>query len=313
MTLEKYNEYIDGIINTVSEHTTSQNIGVVKSINAVCGFYGVANGNEKLYNWNDIHANIDTITQYWCIYQSAFKKVGNAGAKLPEIHNSTYSCSGHCSSNSPGCNHTKCRSFSSCVQHTVTVQSSCIGHKLPVADFRNQAEKFPLIKKGTPITFEFFNQLAEIINFQIAERCKSNKYKTYYTDNNISSAISSINNTAINTVNANLSGHIDYDAYMSQIITKLSCMQTNTEYDNSPTGKKFVTLKNIKYAMQGSGSTEFELDAATYRQIKPSMIISKDNINAIVNVIKEDLNDCICYSDCNGYSVCYCYGNCNHY
>lgn len=41
--------------------------------------------------------------------------------------------------------------------------------------------------------------------------------------------------------------------------------------------------------------------------------LSKSNIDLVIQTIKNDLNDCICYGDCNGYSVCWCYGNCNHY
>lgn len=41
--------------------------------------------------------------------------------------------------------------------------------------------------------------------------------------------------------------------------------------------------------------------------------ISHVHINNTINAVKAMLNDCICYSDCNGYSTCQCYGNCNHY
>lgn len=68
MTLEKYNKYINGIINSVSADTTLHNMGVVNSMSEVCGQYGVKNGSKQMKNWNDVTADIDNITQYWCIY-----------------------------------------------------------------------------------------------------------------------------------------------------------------------------------------------------------------------------------------------------
>lgn len=43
-----------------------------------------------------------------------------------------------------------------------------------------------------------------------------------------------------------------------------------------------------------------------------SQILSS-TVNGLVDDVNALIDDCICYSDCNAYSVCYCYGNCNHY
>lgn len=308
-SLEEYNNYIDSIINQFDTNQSNKQVNKVKSINELCGYHGVKNGSKDLKNWNNVKANVNTITQYWCIYQTSFEKIGNTGDIIPEIQ-TTYTCASH----TYGYVYKKdddykCEAFSSCVKNKVSIQSECVGHKLTTSDFRDQIENFPVIKSGKQISFEFFNQLAEIINFQIAERYKSTKYKQIYKNNSVITPIENINQASINT--GTNKQQINYGEYMSKIITKLSCMQPNDEYDNYPTAKKLKTLKNIQYAMQGSSDTNFETNQN--KQIKPSMVISKDNINTIIKVIKEDLNDCICYSDCNGYSVCYCYGNCNHY
>ena len=309
-SLSDYNNYIDSIINQFDTNQSNKPVNKVKSFNEICDQHSVKNGTKELKNWNDVEASIDTITQYWCIYQSSFEKIGNAGDYIPEIQ-TNYICTTHTIGSVVigGNNIHTCSSFSSCVKNKVSIQTECIGHKLTTADFRDQLENFPVIKSGKQISFEFFNQLAEIINFQIAERYKSAKYEKIYENKVVTTPIQNINQASINTDTNKQK--IDYGEYMSQIITKLSCMQPDDEYDNYPTAKKLKTLKNIQYAMQGSKDTQFE--TIQNKQIKPSMVISKNNINTIIKVIKDDLNDCICYSDCNGYSVCFCYGNCNHY
>ncbi len=51
---------------------------------------------------------------------------------------------------------------------------------------------------------------------------------------------------------------------------------------------------------------------------KPTLTIDNQTIHSIdinksITALRSLANDCVCYSDCNGYSVCWCYGNCNHY
>ena len=49
-------------------------------------------------------------------------------------------------------------------------------------------------------------------------------------------------------------------------------------------------------------------------KITKKVVNADDSINKLLSNFENGiLKDCICYSDCNGYSVCYCYGNCNHY
>ena len=42
-------------------------------------------------------------------------------------------------------------------------------------------------------------------------------------------------------------------------------------------------------------------------------IIKHSDVSAITTNLNNITQDCICYSDCNEYSVCYCYGNCQYY
>ena len=322
MNLSAYNTYIDSIIAGVADTSTASNMGTVKSINStnICGEYGNKDGSKELKNWNDADANINTITQYWCIYQTSFEKIGSTGAKLPEIHTGKYNCKEHDNGSKydPEKEKHVCKSFSSCVKYKSLVQETCNGHKLKSADDRNQTGKIPNIKPGSVITYDFYNALVEIINFQIAERIKSPKYKYYKTTNvnniPIKESLTKINKSTIKASEAKLSGHIDYSEYMSRVIDKLSSLQTNSEYDNFPAGEKFIKLKSIEYTLQGSSQiSSFEKNEIGQNMYKPSLVLNLANMTTIIDVIKDDLNDCICYSDCNGYSVCFCYGNCNHY
>jgi hypothetical protein len=40
-------------------------------------------------------------------------------------------------------------------------------------------------------------------------------------------------------------------------------------------------------------------------------IVFGDSPKKIQDVIAKAVTDCICYSDCHGFSVCACYGYCN--
>lgn len=42
-------------------------------------------------------------------------------------------------------------------------------------------------------------------------------------------------------------------------------------------------------------------------------IIRHSDVTTIATNLQNITKDCICYSDCTGYSVCYCYGNCSYY
>ena len=286
-SLSEYTGYINSIINGKQLSDT----GTVQNIYTVCDYYGTEESDEEYENWNDVAASKTNITQYWCIYQTQFEIIGTTGAILPELHS--------------GGRYNRCE-HEWCVSNRVSIQTNCNGHKLVDSNFRNQYENLPKINAGSKITYNFLNQLIDVINFQIGERYASNKYKEYYDRNSISSEIELVTDDKIND---KLS--IDYNEYMSNIITKLSSLQSNTIYDSYSASDKFKTLKNIKYTLQGSKDLEFE----DYKDkwIKPSMVLSESNMDIIKDVIKKDLNDCICYSDCNGYAVCYCYGNCNHY
>ena len=77
---------------------------------------------------------------------------------------------------------------------------------------------------------------------------------------------------------------------------------------------KYNENKNVLSSYQQACSEYSSLDytgPTTRKAATPT--VSKSNIDLVIQTIKNDLNDCICYGDCNGYSVCFCYGNCNNY
>jgi hypothetical protein len=42
-------------------------------------------------------------------------------------------------------------------------------------------------------------------------------------------------------------------------------------------------------------------------------IMETNNPNPLIDTLSALALDCICYTDCGGYSVCNCYGHCQNY
>lgn len=43
------------------------------------------------------------------------------------------------------------------------------------------------------------------------------------------------------------------------------------------------------------------------------LMIASTDPNPSIQMLNALVAECICYTDCRGYSVCYCYGHCNNY
>ena len=57
-----------------------------------------------------------------------------------------------------------------------------------------------------------------------------------------------------------------------------------------------------------------DLNNYNYTEVSTTEIVKKSNLDDLKNKFNATvINDCICYSDCQGYAMCYCYGNCNYY
>lgn len=70
------------------------------------------------------------------------------------------------------------------------------------------------------------------------------------------------------------------------------------------------TLKNFATELK-----RFMKDEYTDTITSPSSanIATAKHYNDVVQRTVGMMQDCICYSDCNGYTVCWCHGNCNNY
>lgn len=98
--------------------------------------------------------------------------------------------------------------------------------------------------------------------------------------------------------------------------------KTNT-YISKPLENKTIQLQfftdlNNKLSAYFNVELSTKLSSVNYVETLelPSRgsIITTNNINdTVLHNMKYVIQECVCYSDCGGYSVCWCYGNCNHY
>lgn len=209
----------------------------------------------------------------------------------------------------------------------IEIQSSCIGHKLKTGNLRGQ--ELPIVKSGNPITNEEIKQIVDVLKYQIAERAKSPKYqvKLIHTEDLPKFNISDNNNETDNIANKKIS-YANCMYKLLRCINKLQRKDTD-EYHFSLADSYPNQVPDVDGGISRDSNgnpnrvlspTEAGIANDRHKQINSKSTrkidtpsLSKANIEAIVQTIKNDLNDCICYGDCNGYSVCFCYGNCNHY
>ena len=176
------------------------------------------------------------------------------------------------------------------------VQANCGGHRLPneITDV-----EYPRFKKDKVITPVEFNNLIDILNQQIERRKASTKYTVVYGNNPPATITKRTENEKI--------------ASLKTLLNSIKKLQPKKSYfwpsyDRHPE-------QTIQYPQQTTaGTIVSDLDygkASGFNTLHP--LVSKSNMDIIIKAIRTDINDCICYGDCNGYSVCCCYGNCAFY
>lgn len=75
-----------------------------------------------------------------------------------------------------------------------------------------------------------------------------------------------------------------------------------------------ISKKDMNVLNNNIGNQVLYQDTASVPKFSNLDLIAKhDALEESMTAIQTLIKDCICYSDCNGYSLCYCYGNCNHY
>lgn len=170
------------------------------------------------------------------------------------------------------------------LQMCCVIQTSCVAFSIPslsssiIEDYKS-TKILDVIRADN----EDIKTLINALKTQIDRRFASPKYQAVYRENNLTS----------------LSAEIS-EPEKGEIIKQL---------------KALVTCVN---RLQGTDSGSY-YDMRTHDQYPrteistPNNIIQTTLIKDIANAITYDMQDCICYSDCNEYSVCWCYGNCNYY
>ena len=168
-----------------------------------------------------------------------------------------------------------------------TIQGNCTGHRTKFS-----SDSLSIIKDITTseiILAEQYNVIRQIIKDEFDKRWLSKKYqnpKAYI-------AAPTTQTSAIE-----ISGKVLPDEVSSTDCVIKEQLVNLLKYINSS------ELLSDEYTPADDNTIASKLSGD---------IITENDINYTVDTIKSVLNDCICYSDCNGYSVCWCYGNCNYY
>lgn len=154
------------------------------------------------------------------------------------------------------------------------IQKKCIGHILQ-SEF-NPNQDYDMLIKGYKIKAEQYNQLIIELNKKIDQKNISEKYRY---------------NGITKLHNANTDDIIKELKILNDTIAKMQ-----------PKGNDLST-----------GMRKHDHWIYKPENVEKNNLITISLINDFQNVIFNELQDCVCYSDCNGYSVCWCYGNCNYY
>lgn len=256
------------------------------------------------YDANKSAAALSNITNYTCIFKHEFEVTGTSLAEKPEAwSNRALSCTGYVV-NGIANDYTS--------QPLALIQASCVGHKLPTGDLRGI--EFEAIRDGKTIQPDSINNIIENLKTQINLRLESRKYQEiYFKEETITHPFKNyIAETGTlkksyalkkdSTINSLLETASVGECAKKSILTKLiNCIKALQPSGSITVDKKYYKLP--KYDQKPEQSVSLAS--------KP--LISKNSLSDIITAIKRDINDCICYGDCNGYSVCWCYGNCNHY
>ena len=155
----------------------------------------------------------------------------------------------------------------------VTIQDSCQIHSNKQRDASGLVNK---PQSGSIINT--LNSIYQSINNEIENRGSSQQY--YNINNIVNTIISSDQLSDINTTISNL----------------LAECSSSFEFDSN-------TNLSAKLSTLSLSSIDIEKES----------IVSANVYAPLSANVKLLMEDCICYSDCNSYSVCYCYGNCNNY
>lgn len=130
--------------------------------------------------------------------------------------------------------------------------------------------------------------------------------------------------TAINNETIIYGGNNSFVGLLySQINNELNARQQHNIYRNLtnitvPHSNSIIDIPDLNDAIDTINNYAKVADTDVTNLSTKKVVIGNLVKKSDFNDLKSDFNskivsECICYSDCNGYSVCYCYGNCNYY
>lgn len=165
------------------------------------------------------------------------------------------------------------------VQDLSSIQTSCSGHRtIYSTESVLSVNTLKEVKKQTTILAEKYNTIIDVLDKEFERRKQSNKYK--------------------NTVNN------------GTVPNKLRVNENNPNNNPDALAVQLNTLNNY---INNTIFAKDKFKPNNTSTIQKNDIILAENINTLIETVHNLVQDCICYSDCNGYSVCWCYGNCNYY
>ena len=189
----------------------------------------------------------------------------------------------------------------------VTIVKSCNGHRFEICKTNWSNIKYPKSKKDLiQANNQYFNFSQAYLNLyrQINDELTARKKHPLYKDVDAQS----FNELAPDKISRNSTYNPNtYNPDKKSIADKVEVENPGKQIEIEDFDTINETLEKMcRDAVDPDVVQQLNLESETH--IKP-----QDSINVVIDNAKKVLKDCICYTDCGGYSVCFCYSNCNHY
>ena len=175
-------------------------------------------------------------------------------------------------------------------RHSFAATSYCTGHRK--RDDNRKPQKNLQTFQGIAYANNI-NTLRNILNDEIEDRRKN----AYYNGKK-SGDLEQVQNTDIIS-NLKQEGEYIETTYPNAIADKINYLKSFCD--------NIKTKTNDSKNLETSIGTIYDISS----DINSGKIVLGDSLSKIQEVITKAVTDCICYSDCHGFSVCACYGYCN--
>lgn len=172
---------------------------------------------------------------------------------------------------------------------------TCTNHR--DKDCSISLDQHPVESDTTIATTQQIEQIRSAINTEITLR----QGNPTYQNGNISKTPSlSTNSEFLPNLPSSPSGSPANNTITSNMLMYKQLLETLEDYIKLADKEKSINLS-------GNGPSLSTIDFAD------TNIIQASDENTLSAIYAETYQDCVCYTDCNGYAVCWCYGNCHNY